>query len=81
MGPISWQEWKVILEDMITIVRANGSEAIPLVGGFNWAYDLTPVRENPIDEWGIAYVSHPYPMKREAPWEEQWTEDWGFVSD
>ena len=79
LGTISWLEWKEMNEEMITIIRANGGEGIPLVAGFNWAYDLTPVKENPINATGIGYVSHPYPQKREQPWEDKWTEDWGFV--
>lgn len=81
LGTCSWEEWKAIMEEIIIIVRANGSQAIPLVAGFNWAYDLTEVAENPIDAEGIAYVSHPYPQKREKPWEEKWTADWGFVAE
>lgn len=81
LGTCSWDEWKKINEELIGIIRANGSEAIPLVGGFNWAYDLTEIRENPIDAEGIAYVSHPYPQKRPKPWEEKWTADWGFAAE
>lgn len=81
LGTCSWAQWKEIVEEMIVIIRANGSEAIPLVAGFNWAYDLTEVAENPVDAEGIAYVSHPYPQKREKPWEEKWTADWGYVAE
>lgn len=81
LGTCSWAQWKEINEELIGIVRANGSEAIPLVAGFNWAYDLTEVKNNPINAEGIAYVSHPYPQKREKPWEEKWTADWGFVAE
>lgn len=28
----------------------------------------------------MAYVSHPYPMKRQKPWEPSWTADRGFVA-
>ena len=80
LGLCSWQDWKAMNEEMILIIRANGSKAIPLVAGFNWAYDLTPVANEPINAEGIAYVSHPYPMKREKPWEPKWTADWGFVA-
>ena len=51
------------------------------MAGFNWAYDLTQVMDNPIEAEGIAYVSHPYPQKRDKPWEDQWTKDWGFVAE
>jgi len=81
LGTASWNEWKKFNEQMITIIRANGGEGIPLVAGFNWAYDLTPVLNNPINAKGIGYVSHPYPQKREKPWEDQWTKDWGFVKE
>jgi endoglucanase len=81
LGTCSWTEWKELMEEIIVIVRANGSKAIPLVAGFNWAYDLREVAENPIDAEGIAYVSHPYPQKRKKPWEEKWTADWGFVAE
>lgn len=80
LGLCTWQQWKEMNEEMIVVIRANGSKAIPLVAGFNWAYDLTPVADYPINAEGIAYVSHPYPMKREKPWEQKWTADWGFVA-
>ncbi len=79
LGTCSWAQWKEIMEEVIIIVRANGGKGIPLVAGFNWAYDLTPVKWDPIEAEGIAYVSHPYPQKRSQPWEGQWTKDWGYV--
>ena len=81
LGTCSWADWKSLMEETIGIIRANGGTAIPLVAGFNWAYDLTQVATDPIKAEGIGYVSHPYPMKRSKPWEEQWTKDWGFVKD
>jgi endoglucanase len=80
-GTCTWTQWKEIMEETIGIIRANGGQAIPLVAGFDWAYDLTPVAKDPINAPGIAYVSHPYPMKRKQPWEAAWTADWGFVAD
>lgn len=79
LGTCTWAQWKEILEEIIVIIRANGGQGIPLVAGFNWAYDLSPVKWEPIAAEGIAYVSHPYPQKRPKPWVDQWTKDWGFV--
>lgn len=81
LGQCTWAQWKVLVEEMIGIIRAHGATTVPLVGGFNWAYDLRPVATEPINAEGIAYVSHPYPMKRSKPWEAQWTADWGFVAE
>ncbi len=80
LGQCSWRDWKVLVEEMISTIRSTGAVTVPLVAGFNWGYDLTPVAYEPINATGIGYVSHPYPMKRKKPWEQQWTDDWGFVA-
>lgn len=80
-GRISWGEFKGLMEDIIYIIYAYDKNVIPLVAGFNWAYHLTEIREQPIDFPGIAYVTHPYPQKRNPPWEEKWELDWGFIAD
>jgi endoglucanase len=79
-GTASWPEHKALMEEMIALIRAHDGKAIPLVAGFDWGYDLTPVRDDPIDAVGVAYVAHPYPQKRPRPWEARWEEDWGFVA-
>jgi endoglucanase len=81
LGTCTWTDWRGLMEEIIGIIRAHQNTAIPLVAGFNWAYDLTPVATDPIKAEGIAYVSHPYPMKREKPWADKWTADFGFVKD
>ena len=80
LGECTWAEWKQMNEEMIKVIRDNDAQTVPLVAGFNWAYDLTPVANDPVNAEGIGYVSHPYPMKRPKPWEEKWTADWGFVA-
>jgi endoglucanase len=81
LGPMSWDEWKKINEDLIAVIRAFDEEKIPLVAGFDWAYDLTPLRISPIRAEGIGYVTHPYPFKRTKPWEPKWDEDFGFAAE
>ena len=80
LGNISWTEWKKINEDIIQLIRSYDRQTIPLVAGFDWAYDLTPLKEEPINAEGIAYVTHPYPNKRQIPWEPKWEEDFGFAA-
>lgn len=81
LGTLSWAKWKELMEEIIIITRSSGATAVPLVAGFNWAYDLTEVMDNPIDAEGIGYVSHPYPQKRDENWEQAWTQDWGHVAE
>lgn len=80
-GSCSWVQWKEIMEELILIIRAHGAKNIPLVAGFNWAYDLSEVVANPINAEGIAYVSHPYPQKRDKPWIDKWEADFGHVAN
>ena len=80
-GEMSWPEWKSINEDLIKVIRKNHPKSLIGVAGFNWAYDLSPIKDDPIHAPSIAYISHPYPEKREAPWEEKWEADWGYVAD
>ena len=86
-GRRDWGKWKAANEYMIDMIRAHDKDVIPLVAGFNWGYDLRPVRDNPIDRPGVAYASHPYPQK-EKPAERTkenlfaaWDDAWGFVAD
>jgi len=79
-GRVSWDAWKTIVEDEIAVIRANTQQSIPLVAGFDWAYDLTPLRLNPIAAEVIGYTVHPYANKRTQPWEPKWEEDFGFAA-
>jgi hypothetical protein len=80
LGPVSWSDWKKSVENMIVIIRAYAKDAIVLVAGFDWAYDLTPLREEPISAENIGYVTHPYPFKRPQPYVPKWEEDFGFAA-
>lgn len=83
MGECSWEDWRTTLEKLIAAIRAEGAKTVPLVAGFDFAYDLKPVATSPIRAEGIGYVSHPYPGKIDDPaeWEKKWTTDWGFISE
>jgi endoglucanase len=81
LGRLSWQQYKEFIEEIIYIIYAHDKTVIPLVAGFEWGYDLRNVKDDPIDFPGVAYVTHPYPQKREPPWEEKWEADFGSVAD
>lgn len=81
LDTVTWSEWREMQEALIDTIRLYNPEAVCLAAGFNWAYDLTPVAAEPIRRENVAYVSHPYPMKRTEPWEEKWEADFGYVAD
>ncbi len=80
LGNVSWADWKKMNEDIIHLIQAFDKEKIELVAGFDWAYDLTPLREAPINAQNIGYTAHPYANKRPQPWPAKWEEDFGFAA-
>ena len=80
LGRLTWTQWKPILEEIVGIVRANDPSSIVVVAGLDWAYELREVLASPVDAPAVAYASHPYPQKREEPWEGKWEADWGHVA-
>ena len=81
LGTMYWKDWKEIIENIISIIRSFDKETIPLVAGFDWAYDLNPVRYNPVNAEGIGYVTHPYKFKRTEPLEPKWEENFAFAAE
>lgn len=81
LGEITWEQWRVMQEQIIDSIRVIQPEAVCICAGFNWAYDLTPVATDPIQRPNVGYVSHPYPMKRTENWEENWQKDYGYVAE
>ena len=81
LGSMTWTEWRQLNEEMIEIIRYWDKERIPLVAGFDWAYDLNYLHYEPVRAAGIGYVTHPYANKRSQPWEPKWEENFAFAAD
>lgn len=81
LGDLSWTTWKPIMEELIDKVNAIDDQKVFLVAGMDWAYLLDEVLRKPVDRKNVAYVTHPYPQKRNQPWEPQWEKDWGKVAE
>ena len=81
LGSCTWTEWRELQERIIDTIREHNPNAICLCAGFDWAYELKEVAWEPVNRPNVAYVSHPYPMKRAQPWEVNWERDFGFVAD
>ena len=81
LGSMSWTDWRGLNEEMIGVIRFSDRDAIPLVAGFDWAYDLDAIRYDPVRAEGIGYTTHPYANKRSQPWEPKWEENFAFAAD
>jgi endoglucanase len=53
--------WSAVgMQQLYDAVRATGAENLVLIGGLNWAYDLSMVPTERIAGYNIAYATHPY---------------------
>jgi endoglucanase len=87
---IAWPIWKsggqttegwvaAGMQQMYDAVRAAGAHNLVVIGGVDWAFDLSGVLQHKITGYNIVYATHPYggPGNR-AP--EYWDVKWGFLT-
>jgi endoglucanase len=59
-GP-TFEGWTAVgMQQLYDTVRATGAENIVVIGGLNWAYDLSGVPANRITGHNVVYATHPY---------------------
>lgn len=78
LGADAWVRWANLLIHEIRSQRPNG---IVLVGGIDWAFDLSDVR---VDAPNIVYGAHIYPNRKQREWRKAigaWRDVPIFVSE
>lgn len=66
------------MQTLYDTVRAAGANNLVLVGGVDWAFDLSGVTQNRINGTNIVYVTHPYDYANKAP--GTWEVKFGFLA-
>ena len=81
-GSWSFADWKSTADQLVTIVQTESPEAIPLVAGLDFAYDLSPGGSQPFASQNIALSVHPYPGNTTVkPRSTGWDKAFGYLSD
>ncbi len=86
---VSWDVWKsggvvgagfhaVGMQQLYDTVRGTGANNLVVIGGLDWAYDLSGVPANRIDGYNIVYATHPYNTAQRQP--ATWDSSWGFLT-
>lgn len=73
-----WLKWKADAEEIIAAIRAIDPHKTIIVGGLQWAYDLSPVAKAPIADNNIVYAVHPYPGSN---YNHNWDTAFGNLSE
>ena len=67
------------MQQLYDTVRAAGAENLVIIGGLDWAYDLSGVPANRIDGYNIIYATHPYNTAGRRTYD--WDKSWGFLTE
>ncbi len=80
-GGVTSEGWTAVgMQTLVDGIRAVGASNVVLIGGTNWAFDLSCVKTNRISGSNIAYATHPYnyPGKNTIA---DWDTKVGFLAD
>lgn len=87
---ITAREWRAAAQDIVDVIREQGAQQPVVVGGTDYARDLSWVLQDPVDDPDVVYASHIYPSHHEALWPRYFGEvaerhpvlvtEWGFTT-
>jgi hypothetical protein len=86
---VSWDVWRsggdsgdgfqaVGMQQLYDTVRATGAKNLVVIGGLNWAFDLSGVPSHKINGDNIVYNTHPYAFGGKMP--SDWDKGFGFLT-
>jgi len=79
-GP-SGDGWTVHgMQELYDTVRGTGANNLVLIGGLDWAYDLSGVATDRITGTNIVYVTHPYDYNNTARPPSDWDRAFGWLT-
>jgi endoglucanase len=59
-----YQDYQVHgMQELYETVRGTGANNLVVVGGLDWAYDLSGVATHPVNGFNVMYATHPYEPK------------------
>jgi endoglucanase len=88
---VSWSVWQsggdtgdgwqaVGMQQLYDTVRATGAHNLVVIGGLDWAYDLSGVPTHRIEGSNILYASHSYVNSGSEMLSRFWDAYWGFLT-
>ncbi|MGD1993389.1 MAG: glycoside hydrolase family 5 protein [Anaerolineae bacterium] len=83
--------WHRSATELVGIVRAQGAEQPVIVGGVEYARDLSWVLQTPVEDDNVVYAAHIYPAHAEVMWGTYFGDvserypvlvtEWGFMDE
>ncbi|MGQ9780184.1 MAG: cellulase family glycosylhydrolase [Bacillota bacterium] len=78
VSPGAWAAWRALAESLIDEIRANDRNRVVVVGGLQFAYDLSNVPTDPVNRDNVVYSTHVYPWSlMPGDWRKDWNGAFG----
>lgn len=61
--------WQAHAQALVDVIRSTGARQLIIVGGIEYARDLSWVLESPIEDDNVAYAAHIYPAHSKSSWD------------
>lgn len=58
---LRWTDWRELMDELVTIVRAEAPRAIPIVSSLEFTFDLRPAVAEPLRSADVVLAAHLYP--------------------
>lgn len=80
-GGDSGEGWTVHgMQELYDTVRGTGANNLVLIGGLDWAYDLSGVATHRVNGTNIVYATHPYYYNNTARPPSDWDRGFGYLT-
>jgi len=80
-GTWTFADWKTKADALVTLVRQQSPDTIPLVAGFDYAFDFSAGGDTPFESKDIALSVHPYPGQSHYEATAAWDSAFGYLSE
>ena len=80
-GTWTFADWKAKADALVTLVRQQSPDTIPLVAGFDHAFDFSAGGDTPFDSKDIALSVHPYAGQARYDTIAAWDSAFGYLAD
>jgi endoglucanase len=81
VGGWAWSDYRQHADAIVALIRQNAPKLIPVLGGMDFCYDLSPGGEQPFADPDIVLAAHPFPGAARVSRTAAWDANFGYLSD
>jgi endoglucanase len=76
-----WSDYRQHVDAIVALIRQNAPKLIPVLGGMDYGYDLSPGGDQPFSDPDVVLAAHPFPGAARGSRAAAWDANFGYLSD